>query len=210
MSDKPLYILDLDRTISDVNKVMEFTKQVCDEIGIDFGKIYKDQKDLQARGTAYSPFKFIAGHNTDIEVFKTRFCELAADNGLLFPDSIDLLAVLDNQAIDYMLLTHGVDDDWQKLKLRAAGLINKPYIIVKDRYKSRIIAEWIKNGRINPGLDGLNTYNSFVFVDDREEAFVDFPGQIGRGYLIDRFSRYDESIILPKNVAKIKNLSEVN
>ncbi|MBI5357654.1 hypothetical protein HZB74_02290 [Candidatus Saccharibacteria bacterium] len=210
MNRNILYILDLDRTISDVNKVMEITKQVCEELGIDFDQIYKDQQDLQARGTAYSPFKFIADHHSDTEIFKARFCELAANNRLLFPDSADLLKRLNSGGYDYMFLTHGVDDDWQKLKLQAAGLIKKPYVIVKDRYKSRVIAGWVQGNYLKPELDGLHEYEKFVFVDDRGEAFIDFPSQIGAGFLIDRFSKFTEDLKLPKNVIKIKDLSEVN
>lgn len=209
MNDKPLCILDMDRTIVDVNKVMDITKIVCDEFGIDFDQIYKDQKDLQAKGTAYSPFKYISEHpGTDIDAFNVRFCELST-SGLLFDDASHLLTDIKYKGIDFMLLTHGVDDNWQKLKMRAAGLINDPYIIVKDRYKSKFINTWIEDGVINPGLQPLGTYRTLVFIDDREEAFIDFPSQSGKGYLIDRFSRFEDSIILPNNVKKIKNLSEV-
>lgn len=209
MSNKPLYILDMDRTIVDVNKVMDVTKIACDEFGIDFDQIYKDQKDLQAKGTAYSPFKYISEHpGTDIEAFNDRFCELAT-TGLLFDDAIDLLNDIKSMGNDFMFLTHGVDDNWQELKMRAAGLIDDPYIIVKDRYKSRFINTWIEDGVINPGLQSLGLYRAFVFVDDREEAFIDFPSHSGKGYLIDRFSRFEDSITLPNNVKKIKNLSEV-
>lgn len=209
MKNKTLYILDMDRTIVDVVEVMAITKIVCGEMGVDFEKIYSDQQDLQGRGTAYSPFKFIAGHShIDIDVFKDRFCELASDNKLLFSDAQKLIDRLQQEGYDYMLLTHGVDDDWQKLKMKAAKLIHKPYVIVKDRYKSRIIAKWLQDGLVRPELPGLGSYSDFIFVDDRDEAFVDFP-ETGQGYLIDRFSRFDESLKLPKNVVKIKDLSEV-
>jgi len=108
-----------------------------------------------------------------------------------------------------MLLTHGVDDDWQRLKMTAAGLIKYPHFIIKDRYKSKLINTWIADDKIKPNLDGLSSYEKLVFVDDRVEAFVDFPSEFGNGYLIDRFSRIEADINLPKNVLKIKTLKEV-
>jgi len=209
MNKNILYVIDLDRTLVDVEKVMEVTEEVCDELGVDFKKIYKDQRDLAKIGAAYSPFSYISDQsNVDIEQFKKRFIELSAKDKLLFSDSREFIDNLKGARRDFMILTHGVDNDWQILKIQASNLAEVPYVIVKNRHKSRFISRWIDQDNLfNPQIDSLGVYKKCVFVDDRKEAFIEIPSNCS-GYLLDRGGIEDDSN-LPENVKTIKILSEV-
>lgn len=210
MKKDTLYIIDLDRTLTDVDRVMEITKEVCGELGIDFKKILDDHQELAKNGTAYSPFVYISSHEgIDIDQFKSRFIELSGIDNLLFADSRDFLDTLKKKNIGYMILTYGTDKSWQILKLQAAKLANTPYVIVKNRHKGRFISGWVKeNGSIVPGIEGLGTYNNGVFIDDRIAAFIDMPDNC-QGYLLDRTGNTRPDAELPPNVRIIQSLSEV-
>lgn len=206
-----LYIIDLDRTLIDVEKVMEVTGAVCKEMGIDFKKIYKDQQDLSKRGTAYSPFGYISKRaRVDINQFRARFIERSKNGRILFSDSQDFIDSLKRNSFDFLILTHGVDDSWQELKIKAAGLSDIPYVIVKDRYKSRFISNWFSNGHIHPGIDRLSIYKRCIFVDDRKEAFIDMPDNC-QGYLLDRTEKLSEQAVdQVTGIKVIKTLSEIS
>lgn len=211
MTKEVLYIIDLDRTLVDVSKVMKFTEVVCNEIGIDFAKIYETQQDLHSRGTAYSPISYIkAQSGQKVVKFKNFFIELAREDKLLFDDARQLLTQLNQKNRDIMVLTHGAEEDWQLLKLEATSLISIPHIIVNTRRKSAIIRSWVtKDGRYKPSLKGLSTYKSCVFIDDRMEAFDEFPDNC-EGYLLDRTGNYKNDKKLPRNIKIINTLSEVS
>lgn len=205
-----LYIIDLDRTLIDVEKVMEVVKIVCDEMEIDFEKIYKDQQDLSKRGIAYSPFSYRSARpGVDVDRFKTRFIKHSKKGRILFPDSQEFIDNLKSKVIDFVILTHGVDDEWQILKIKAANLAGAPYVIVKDRYKGRFISDWVNQENLfSPNMDNLGVYAECIFVDDRKEAFIDIPDNC-HGYLLDRAGKID-NFDPPGDIQIIKSLSEID
>lgn len=211
MKKNILYIIDLDRTLIDIERVMEVTEKVCLEHGIDFKKILADHRELAKSGTAYSPFKYISSYKgVDIDLFKKRFIELSKIDNLLFTDSREFLDRLKEKKMDYLILTYGADRSWQELKLQAAGLFDTPYVIVEDRYKSRFIKNWNKGKDfISPGVKGLGSYSKSILVDDRPIAFIDKPDNC-QGYLLTRAgSPQMTSAGLPTDLQVIKSLVEI-
>ena len=208
MTKNTLYIIDLDRTLVDVEKVMETARDSCEALGIGFNQIDRKYRELAAKEIPYSPLQDIKKHTTLIE-FNKKFIELSQNNRLLFDDSPEFIARLKSKKIDHIILTYGIDDEWQILKIEAAGLSSIPVVIIKDRYKSRVINSWYSGGRFKPDSSELATYDNCVVVDDRIIAFDELPDNC-RGYLLDRAGKIRDPAKLSDSIQLIRSLSEVS
>ena len=205
-----LYVLDLDRTLIDVHKVMDLVRSICQKLDIDYSGIHREREEIEKRGSAYSPFNYIA-NNTDISIeeFKKRFISEGKKINLFFDDTAGFIEEVAKKKRDYMILTYGIDRDWQMLKLETANLGDVPYFITKNRYKSQFFTAHTNDlGIINPALAGLGKYESCVLVDDRDVAFKNFPKNC-QGYLLKRGEEVPASPT-QGNIKIINSLSEID
>lgn len=184
-TDKTVYIIDFDRTLLNVGKVMELAEAVSLELGIDFADIKKKSKETEGTGWSYSPLEAIKQADiSKFEAFKRLFVDRADKSKLLYDDGQRFLAKLKDAGKPYMILTYATDDKWQELKLRATGLDEIPHYVTKNMIKSKDITDWVqKDGTIAPPVQGINPAKEAWLIDDRGRVFDGLPGSCKGFYL---------------------------
>lgn len=203
-----LFVIDLDRTLLDLDKVMALVKTVCKNIGIDSTSLTESYVKSSAGFWSYSPLKAIEdiGSKEKLSEFKREFVELAQPQTLLYEDAQKFLAKLDELKQPYMLLTHAVDEQWQQLKIEAVRLSRVPCIITFEKVKSRVIADWLDDsGKFKAPLDGLAPVDQIILIDDRERVFQGLPAN-STGYWLNRNKMKAE---LPTNVNEISSFDQI-
>jgi hypothetical protein len=210
MLKKPLYVIDLDRTLVDTDKIVEMLAISLNHQGYDgsalIDKIEKarlSEKDINAREAIDS-----LGKDAWESVWED-FCNEAKKKTLVFDDAQLFLKSLKAAKVPHIILTFGISKAWQDLKLMATGLDGVPAIVTSSREKSKIINSWKGDDGVYvpPGFAELSA-SSVVLVDDRPNAFSNITGNDLKGYLLDRLGELG-SFKPPAKVRIISSLSEV-
>lgn len=180
-----LYILDLDRTLLDVDAAMKIAENACHKLKVDFSIIKSDQQKAFKNAIPYSPLATIDGLEEGmLPKFKQVFLSLAKPEMLVFPDARRYIDRLHRAGSQYLILTYARDERWQELKLQAAGLDMVPHVILLHPHKSQDIAKWqSKDGIFNPPVEGINPAQKIIFVDDRLRVFEGMPKNCHAFYL---------------------------
>ncbi|HEX5456072.1 MAG TPA: hypothetical protein VFW77_01765 [Candidatus Saccharimonadales bacterium] len=210
MADDTLYILDLDRTLLDVDMAMSIAEEACHNLGVDFSKIKEDQQRSFARAVPYSPLATLEDMGDGVlERFKQEFLKLAGPARLVFPDAKRYLDKLEHAGKQYMILTYARDARWQELKMQGAGLDNIPHIIIFHPKKSHDIDSWrSKDGLFNVPLDTISPASEVVFVDDRLRVFDGIPKNC-KGYYLKRSDWQDDLSDIGKDITQIASFDEL-
>lgn len=210
MINNVLYVLDLDRTLIDTDKIVKMLSMSLDRQGLDgdalIDKIEKarlSEKDIDAE-KAIRLLGEKAWENVEAYFLKNAQRDL-----LLFDDTQPFLNSLKDAELPHIILTFGVSKAWQHLKLISTGLEQTPAIVSDSRDKSETINSWRNNNGvyIPPGFTDLSA-NNIILVDDRPGAFVGIQENC-RGYLLDRPGKIGQDIELPESVQVIRKLSEI-
>jgi hypothetical protein len=204
-----LYVIDLDRTLVDVDRVMRLSGKVCGRLGIEFSGIKETQLKAAEKGLPYSPLESIEEiSNEKLVGFKREFIRLADPGDLIYPDGQRFLNELEKRSEQYMILTYAIDEGWQQLKLEATGLDSVPHIITFQAKKSLDIASWQgSDGLFVPPVEGIDKAGQIIFIDDRLSVFDDLPKNCS-GFFLDR--RYPQiKVSLPDRVARIDSFDQL-
>lgn len=211
MSDDTLYLLDLDRTLIDTDEFMVFTEEICSQIGINDSVVHQAYKQTREATipAPYSPLETIKQNGGDkLAVFIDEFLDKATPERFLYPDAARFLQALNKRPRPYIILTYAVDEKWQQLKLQAAGLDNVPCIVTLNPYKGRDIANWQNDdGTFKVPVEGIESVQQLIFIDDRPRVFDDMPGSC-KGFLIDRREDAKDEEISP-NIVRIASFDEI-
>ncbi len=210
MPNKPLYVIDLDRTLVDTDKIVEMLAISLNQQGYDgsalIDKIEKarlSESDINAKEAIDSLGKGV--WESVWEYFRNE----AKKKTLVFDDAQLFLDSLKSAKAPHIILTFGISKDWQDLKLMSTGLDRVPTIVTGSREKGKTINSWKGNAGVYvpPGFAELSA-SSVVLVDDRPNAFSDITGNDLKGYLLDRVGELGP-FKPPANVRIISSLSEV-
>lgn len=211
MSKKPLYVLDLDRTLIDTDKIVELLEEVLNQQGFDSSTIVEkierarlSENDIDAKEAIDS---LGIGAWKAVEKY---FLQESMKDKLVFDDARSFLGRIRSADLPHIILTFGVSRAWQSLKLKSAGLEDVPSIVSNSREKSRTINGWrSENGVYTPpGFAKLSASN-IVLVDDRPGAFLDISDNNLKGYLINRSGKLGADFVVPEKVSVISSLSEI-
>lgn len=210
MAESTLYVLDLDRTLLDVDGAMLTAEEACRNLDIDFTKIKEDQQKSFARAVPYSPVSSIENMGNDLlERFKDEFLKLADPAKLVFPDARRFLDKLDKTDSQYMILTYARDARWQELKMQGAQLDEVPHIILFHPKKSHDIADWIDtDGLFSVPLDTIRPAQDIVFVDDRLRVFDGMPENC-KGFYLKRTDWQDDLGDTAQDITQIASFDEL-
>lgn len=204
-----LYILDLDRTLLDTNTMMRPFVSVCDAMQINSSVIRQVEQESARHGQSFQAMEILKtiASTEVIEEFKARLFTESEEYSLLYEDAQSLLdSIAGSSQAEAMLLTYG-HNDWQRMKIQAAGLMNIHAVITKEVSKSDILNRWVKPGCIS--VPGMGDYDIVFFVDDKPISFEGLSPRY-KGYCIIRGpgqSHITES--LPAHVQIIQTLDEV-
>jgi len=211
MPDKPLFIIDLDRTLIDTDKIVRALAITLKQQGYDGDGLVSEierarlsENDINTKEAISSLGKEAWG---GVEAY---LLEEAKKDTFVFDDAQPFLESLRSSKLPHIILTFGVSRSWQNLKLRAAGLNHIPSIVSDSREKSKTINSWKDHNGVYvpPGFRKLSS-SSIVLIDDRPDAFLDISEEDFKGYLLDRTGKTHPNINLAENVQTIKNLFEV-
>ncbi len=205
-----LYVIDLDRTLLNVDKVMELVEKVCIQIDIDYENIKKAQRIVAEAGKSYSPIETIGEHGEEkLEQFREKFVETANAKELIYPDGKRYLDKLESVSAQYIILTYALNEEWQRLKFEAAELAQIPHIITFSSDKDRQLASWqSEDGVFMAPVTGIKPAQKLVFIDDRLRVFQNLPKNC-EGYRIKRSDSLDEEGVLPHGVRQIASFDEI-
>lgn len=202
------FAIDLDRTLLNTNFVMSIVEKSCDQVGIKYDHAKIKKLALEQNGLSFEPLSYIKSCGDDkYENFERAFIENSDKEDLLYPDAHRLLKRLNDNSIDFLILTFG-PIKWQTLKLSVSKLIDNPYVITDTQDKAAVISEWYFSNSFNSPFDHIAPKKNIVLIDDKPKAFLSHhPNCIG--FLLDREEAF-EDIELPSGVTRIKSLDEVS
>ncbi len=158
-----LYILDLDRTLLDTNTMMRPFVSVCDAMQINSSVIRQVEQESARHGQSFQAMEILKtiASTEVIEEFKARLFTESEEYSLLYEDAQSLLdSIAGSSQAEAMLLTYG-HNDWQRMKIQAAGLMNIHAVITKEVSKSDILNRWVKPGCIS--VPGMGDYDIVFF-----------------------------------------------
>ncbi len=226
-----LALVDVDRTLVPTHLVTRlYTDASRNIVGKIDSKAIDAQRDLlETSGKSFSPYAIVQklvspedfARINDEFYSLTRKKDDAQGSVLLYRDTLPFLYDLAARKVPTVLLTYGVDEAWQALKLKAAGLDVWPHIITDRRDKGAIIREWQ-----NPATGGYEfdrrivtnrTYlaaqlaiRRIVLFDDKASSFHGLPedGSAGGAWLrrLEEDRLPSQEGIVPNNVVEVNTL----
>jgi hypothetical protein len=217
-------VIDFDRTIVDSDKCLGRLIAVANEFHVDTDPIVAKSKRVVDTGGSFDPLKYVKAALTQeqMESFEYEFIH-AEGESLVYDDVMPFMQMLDDNAIPYAVLTHGVSKEWQELKIKASGY-RGPYRIIDHREKAKEIADlqapdasylFSSLYEHSPQSDHEKIIaNTICLIDDKAVAFNDLPPSC-MGYLLVRGEKRQKSQQgkIPWNTVRISsfgNLEAVN
>jgi len=196
-----LIVLDFDRTLCDVSIAMQRFYDIAASYNIRSNVIRAAHKLVQNDGGSFSPLDFVRQRlpKDTYEQFCAQYIDYPGAS-LLYPDADRLLDRIHTTKASYMVMTYGVDPEWQRLKLHASGLTSN-YLIIDTPHKVA-------------SLQALHTARAphrIVLIDDKANAFHEWRDSpeyggfwLQRGKLLP-----NQRGQVPSNVAIIHSLDEL-
>lgn len=191
MTTKEFWLLDLDRTLLNLDALVQSLYDVLDETGVmPSHEIRQKRTQVEDDGGSFSPVAVIMEYGGESlwRTVQQRLIECADQNRLRLPGATELLRRLDTDQHDYAIVTYGVPA-WQRLKLQLSGFGSVPYLIIDTPRKGKLIDSWRHDDGyfILPAALGKTGETictaSLVLVDDKQLAFDGLPTQV-RGYWV--------------------------
>ena len=187
--------LDFDRTLGDVRAAMARLSQAAEECGINVDEIRAAQTRVEQDGGSFDPLSYVKRQlmpeGAD-EAAYLEFCNrfIAADEPpVLYEDAARFLYMLQFTDTPHVILTYGVNPEWQRLKLAAAGYPVGRNVMGQTDKGAAISSLRAADGKYHfyVGLNGdaLYTADSMSLIDDKAAAFASLPDN-SRGFLIQR------------------------
>lgn len=199
------WLLDLDRTLSDVDVVMEAVKHICEIIGLDYDLISEQKRVAEGHGHSFSAVTTIRSlWPGKVDEFFDRFKKIDHINSI-YPDAKEFISKLKAQNSPRLVITYG-DIIWQEAKLHLLGLWKEPFIICDIPEKSVLLKQYLKGGFFSlPTSSGIITAKKVTLVDDKLIAFSNMP--VGsKGIYLNRSGRVSK---LKVDVREIKSFREL-
>ena len=201
--------LDLDRTLGNVDACMVRFNSVAKSLGINTKENEEKRAETESRGRSFDPYSFIPENLR--EEFDRHF--LSADEPpILYDDVNPFLAKLQQNNIPHLVVTYGVNPDWQKLKIAASGFKGN-VVIIGHEDKGTEINSWRNPENQFALTDGDQRKilgRSVCLIDDKAKAFKSLPSGCS-GFWLQREDAKPQKgeIILPPDVKIIHSLSEL-
>lgn len=212
MIHKPLYVLDLDRTLVDTDKFVELLSVSLKQQGHDGNSLVDKIEKARISENDINVEKAVESLGIGVwESVKKYFLEQSKEKNFLFEDAEIFLQNLKYQDLPHIILTFGISEAWQQLKLITAGLEDIPAIVSTSRKKSKTINSWRSEKGIYapPGFSELSA-DKIILIDDRPGAFLEITSSSFKGYLLDRQSNLMSQSDFPAQVSVISSLSEID
>ena len=209
LSVPQIAVLDFDRTLGNIEACMYRFYAVAGDLGVNLEPIKTSRLETESRGGSFDPYSLI--DNDLLEEFDRRF--LSAEEPPIFYDDVNpFLAELQQDNIPHLVVTYGVNPDWQKLKIAASGFKGN-VVIIGHEDKGTEINSWRNPENQFALTDGDQRKilgRSVCLIDDKAKAFKSLPSGCS-GFWLQREDAKPQKgeIILPPDVKIIHSLSEL-
>jgi len=214
VSANTLWLLDFDRCLGGVKTPYDDAHRVLD--GLELGKdVPEAQARVEAAGGSFDFIGYLAEHQpAKAKVFLQKYAALTATKPSEYyrnDGATELLESLQRARVPYMILTYG-GRDWQRAKLRAAGLAHEPQMIISGKEKGELIAEWYNDARqcfVVPMEGGPEMFTRIVLVDDKAVSFAGLPAQASGYWLCAGPQLPSQKGSVPVGVQQIDSLHQL-
>lgn len=202
---KHCWLLDLDRTLSSVEVVMDAVEHVCEAMGLDYGLIAEQKRVTEAHGHSFSaPTVFRSLWPEKLEEFTDRI-RIIDHLDCIYPDAKKFLNKLKTENTAHVIITYG-DPLWQETKLHFGGVESIPYIICDIPEKSVLLKQYLRDGVFELHTQaGIVRTKSVTLVDDKLEAFEEMPQGSSAVYI----NRSGKDVSVPPHVREVTSFLDL-
>jgi hypothetical protein len=200
------WLLDLDRTLSSVDIVMEAVEYLCKEMNLDFSKVEEEQKLVESRGDSFTISDTIRLLWPEcIDEFCEKFRHMNHIDSI-YPDARDFLSLLRSKSLKFCIITFSSDSVWQESKISANGLSFDPYIICDIPEKSVLLRQYFSDGKYEIATSsGIIKAKKVTLVDDKLRAFTNMP----KGARSIFMNRSRKEVVVPNSILEVSSFSEL-
>lgn len=215
MATKEFWLLDLDRTLFNLDVLVQLLYDILDDSGVmPSHELRQKQAQVEDSGGSFSPVTVIMeyGGETLWQVVQQRLIERTDHSQLRLPGATELLHLLDTRQHNYAVMTYGVPV-WQRLKLQLSGFDSVPYMVIDTPRKGKLIDSWrdaddyFTLPEALGNTDGAIRAASLVLVDDKRLAFDGLPAQVC-GFWVQT-GRHEDTGAIPASVTACATLYDV-
>lgn len=208
-------VLDFDRTLGSVEASMARLYSAADAVGLTTADIAEAQKRIEDVSGSFEPLSTVreALDEDAYARFKEHFVS-AEGPAIMYDDAARLLERLDEAEMPYVVMTYGVNAEWQALKVAASGY--KGRAIIMDHTDKGTDMSAMKNEdgvyELHVGEDESVHVkaDSLCLVDDKAPSFRSLTSD-NTGYMIVRGElKPSQQGQLPENVQTIASLDALN
>lgn len=182
------FVLDFDRCLGDTDGIQVLLEQVLQkEAGIEPEQLRTIRTQIESTGRTFATIHYVhellsaAGSSVTWPHIREKLVQAAHEADLLLPHARQLLDILREREIWHGIITYGVEEAWQLIKLEIAGLLEVPHLVTHIEEKSKLLQGWKQeDGRfaIPPALgigDEPIKADELVFIDDKVKSFWGVP-----------------------------------
>lgn len=211
-------VIDFDRTLGNSKAIMSRLYGLAEAFGINTEHIFVQQKQIENKGRSFDPLPFIRealGNEGDtMKEFKKRFVESKLPP-IIYDDVNPFLKKLNQNTMQYGVLTYGVSKEWQEWKIAASGYSGKS-ITIDHEDKGAEVANWqTAEGTYEINVEGHESIfaSCVCVIDDKKKAFRSLP-ETSTGYWLQRPDATESSksgeLPLNRNIKEIHSLEELS
>ncbi len=199
------WLLDLDRTLSSVDIVMEAVEHLCELMSLDYEKISEQKTSAESNGHSFSAVTTIRSLWPErVDEFFDKFKKIDHLNSI-YPDAKQFIVKLKEENLPFIVITYG-DPVWQEAKLHLLGLWAEPFIICDMPEKSVLLRQYQNNGVFEMHTSsGIICASKITLVDDKPVAFINMPRN-SAGICINRANK---DLDLDEGIREISSFADL-
>lgn len=181
-------MLDFDRCIGDTNGIQSLLEKVIEaETGIKPDKLAIVRQQVEAAGHTFETIRHVKallkteGSSVEWEHIRQKLIEASKNVDLLLPGAHDLLDTVKGRKLPHGIITYGVEEAWQLIKLELAGLLDVPHLVTHIEAKGELLTGWKRTDgtflippALTPDFISLSV-RQIIFLDDKAKSFRGIP-----------------------------------
>jgi hypothetical protein len=181
------FVLDFDRCLGNTVLFQQILEGVLVDAGISAEAFAAARTKIEAEGKTFDTIRHThqlleqTGSSSSWSDIKKEFLFRAQHQEALLPHAHELLQILDERSLPYGIVTYGVEEAWQLIKLEAAKLLYVPHLVTHIEEKGELLTDWKQSDGsflIPPALtQDFETLRvqEVILIDDKAKSFWNTP-----------------------------------
>jgi hypothetical protein len=210
-----LWLIDLDRTLLDIDRAFDELVLACAQAGIgEEAMLWQAKHSAERTGGSFDVIGHLARGGMDDDSLDSLYDAFVAGGSgedLLYADAPAFMLEIQGRDIPHAILTYGARP-WQTAKLERAGLISTPHIITGQKHKGELIQSWHDGDGYVVNDDNDNSFEAerIILVDDKAASYRGIPEDCG-GYLVRRGEQIlmSQQGSVPPQIVTVRGLAEI-